>query len=291
MKRNLKLIKLNYLERSSGEEWRVEELNFGSFNLIVGRNATGKSRLLRGIARVAAELSGELPASGSRREFTLELDVKNAEARREWASRLQYFPFSGWMNFRRDVTVRLNVEEVFRQGSERFDKRFCERVMESMERVGYSVADILEVEQKTGACQLAVIEQKNQKERAFRHLSQAHQRTLTLLIYYTFLALEGAPTTVLVDDFAEGLDFEHATRLGRYFFDQSKGSPLQMILATNDRYVMNVVPIENWTVLVEDGSTTRVFNYQNSKKRFDDFKYTGLNHFDFFSMDFAQDRA
>ena len=65
----------------------------------------------------------------------------------------------------------------------------------------------------------------------------------------------------------------------------------EFILATNDRYVMNVVPLESWTVLVDDTNRTKVFNYFNSKQKFDDFKFTGLSNFDFFSMDFARHPA
>lgn len=287
----MKLIRLNYSERSQGEEWQVEELTFGNFNLVVGRNATGKSRLLRGIARVASELSGEAHQSTSKSHFTLELDEDSAAARTAWATHLQYFPFSGHMVFRRDGTLRLSVEDTFRSGMENFGKMFCDRVTEAMEQVGYNIRDIVEVERKPGTRALALTEPKHKKETSFRHLSQGQQRALALLIYYTFLELEKKPATVLVDDFAEGLDFERATRLGKLFFEGNKNSKLQLILATNDRYVMNVVPIEHWTVLVEDGTTTRVFNYKNSRQKFDDFRYTGLNNFDFFSMDFAQDRA
>lgn len=285
----MKLIRFNYSEKSDGEEWRVEDLTFGDFNLIVGRNATGKSRLLRGIARVAAGLSGEAPQSSARSHFTLQLDAENPEARSEWGTRLQYLPFSGQMDLRRDRTLRLGADEAFKLGMEKFGQVFCDRVMELMDRAGYGVAGIMELEQeKPGACRLAMIQGKHGRETAYRHLSQAQQRTVTLLIIYTFLALENKPATVLVDDFAEGLDFEHAKRLGKLALEENRTSPLQLILATNDRYVMNVVPLEYWTVLVEDGSTTRVFNYQNSKQKFDDFKFTGLNNFDFFSMDFAQ---
>ena len=237
---------------------------------------------------MAAELSGEANQSTSRIHFELKLDNDSSAARTEWAKSMQYFPFSGHMVFRRDGTSRLSVEETFRLGTEKFGQAFCDQVMSWMERVGYSVADIMEVERKPGTRGLAVIEPRHQKETAFRHLSQAQQRTLTLLVYLTFLELEKKPVTVLVDDFAEGLDFERARQLGKVILEKNKESALQLILATNDRYVMNVVPIELWTVLVEDGTTTRVFNYLNSKQKFDDFKFTGLNNFDFFSMDFAQ---
>ena len=126
---------------------------------------------------------------------------------------------------------------------------------------------------------------------ALRRLSQGQQRTLALIIYLTLLESDSRPATVLIDDFAEGLDFVHAGLFTRFLLDRLPHSPLQFIVATNDRYVMNAVPLEHWTILVEQGTKTRVFNYANSRERFDNFKFTGLCNFDFFSMDFADGEA
>jgi hypothetical protein len=126
---------------------------------------------------------------------------------------------------------------------------------------------------------------------SLRKLSQAQQRTLTLLTYMTLLERSKTPASLLIDDFGEGLDFESARRLTTLVLRISEAAPLQFIIATNDRYVMNVVPLEFWTVLVDDAKRTRVFNYSNSKQKFDDFKFTGLSNFDFFSMDFARQEA
>jgi hypothetical protein len=48
---------------------------------------------------------------------------------------------------------------------------------------------------------------------------------------------------------------------------------------------MNKVPLQSWTVLQREGGRIRVFNYQNSKATFDDFKFTGLSNFDFLAYD------
>jgi hypothetical protein len=57
-------------------------------------------------------------------------------------------------------------------------------------------------------------------------------------------------------------------------------------MSTNDRFVMNNVPLEYWQVIQRDGGKCKIFNYKNSKEKFDDFEYTGLNNFDFLATDF-----
>jgi energy-coupling factor transporter ATP-binding protein EcfA2 len=310
------LSKFNYWEQKGpGEEWQIEGLVFGPFNLVVGRNATGKTRLLKAIARAAAEQSGEATRFvGSARFETVLPDVrensefpeaKNAtgpelarwrsEASAEWGRRVQYFPFAGKMNLKAPgqdgAFVRLELAEAFRHGEARLGAGFHQRVVEWMNEVGYPINDIQVEESAKGGYALAVKEVKRTALTPFSRLSQGEQRALTFLTFLARLEAENKAATVLVDDFGEGLDFERARRATEFLLRRMPESKLQFIIATNDRYVMNTVPLEYWTVLVEEGNRTRVFNYANSKQKFDDFKFTGLNNFDFFSMDFASPEA
>jgi hypothetical protein len=50
---------------------------------------------------------------------------------------------------------------------------------------------------------------------------------------------------------------------------------------------MNRVPLEEWVVLQRKGTHIYSKNNDNSKKLFEDFKFTGLSNFSFFEMDFA----
>ena len=286
----LNLLRFNYWEREpSGEEWEIEPLTFGKFNLIVGRNAAGKTRLLKAIARIAAQLSGELRVL--RREFRYDLEVESdgADAKAVWAKSLQYFPFTTRMNLKRHKApppTFLDVAEVYSKGVREFGGRFEDTIRSRLRSVGYPAESLQSVAQPAS---LEVKQPGRTVTTPFRKLSQAQQRTLTFLIFLTLLELEHHPATLLVDDFAEGLDFESAIAFTKLLLDLK--SPLQFILTSNDRYVMNTVPLEQWTVLVEEGTRTRVFNYHNSKQKIDDFKFTGLSNFDFFSMDFARSPA
>ncbi len=311
----MKLIQFKYWERSeSGEEWEIEKLTFGKFNLIVGRNATGKTRLLKAISRVAGEFSGEAqstrrvmqvefipdeppPAANASPETAAAADPASLRtaANAEWGRRAQYFPFAGRMNFKThgpgESLHRLELPYAYQRACETSGPSFRDQVLQAMQEVGYTLSDVLLAEPRPGSLELLVKEPKRATYTPVRWLSQGQQRTLALITFLALLESDPRPATVLIDDFGEGLDFEHAQRFTKSLLNRLSSSPLQFIIATNDRYVMNAVPLEYWSVLVEEGSKTLVFNYANSKERFDSFKFTGLCNFDFFSMDFAEREA
>jgi hypothetical protein len=99
--------------------------------------------------------------------------------------------------------------------------------------------------------------------------------------------LKKLSTTILIDDIGEGLDFDRSSRLIKLLIEiAEKNDNIQLIMSTNDRFVMNNVPLEYWQVIQRNGGECKVFNYQNSKGKFDEFEYTGLNNFDFLRTDF-----
>jgi hypothetical protein len=57
-------------------------------------------------------------------------------------------------------------------------------------------------------------------------------------------------------------------------------------MSTNDQFIMNAVNIEHWAVIVREGNKISLFNYENSREIFEEFKFTGLNNFDFYASEF-----
>ena len=113
-------------------------------------------------------------------------------------------------------------------------------------------------------------------------------RAFSLLIQINFALLNGTPSCIIIDDIGEGLDFDRSCALIELLMEKVKGSSVQLVMATNDRFVMNKVPLEYWTVLRREEGKTRIYNYANSKEIFDEFSFTGLNNFDFLATDFLQ---
>ena len=117
-------------------------------------------------------------------------------------------------------------------------------------------------------------------------MSQGMFRVLSLLIQINYSQMAEKSTCILIDDIGEGLDFDRSCRLIDLLRDKTKTSNIQLILSTNDRFVMNRVPLEEWSVLNRQGNHVQVLNNDNSKRLFEDFKFTGLSNFSFLEMDF-----
>lgn len=118
-------------------------------------------------------------------------------------------------------------------------------------------------------------------------MSQGMFRVLSLLMQVNYSQMTGKPTCILIDDIGEGLDFDRSCRLIDLLREKTKSSKIQLILTTNDRFIMNRVPLEEWSVIRRERSQVTVLNHDNSKEIFDEFKFTGLSNFSFLEMDFA----
>jgi energy-coupling factor transporter ATP-binding protein EcfA2 len=120
-----------------------------------------------------------------------------------------------------------------------------------------------------------------------QEMSQGMFSTLALIILVVYHTMKKSASTILIDDIGEGLDYDRSAKLINLLIELAeKNDNIQLIMSTNDRFVMNNVPLEYWQVIQRSGSECKVFNYQNSKEKFDEFKYMGLNNFDFLATDF-----
>jgi AAA domain, putative AbiEii toxin, Type IV TA system len=122
-------------------------------------------------------------------------------------------------------------------------------------------------------------------------MSQGMYRALSLLAQVNYYALARKNTCILADDIGEGLDFERSCAMIDLLRRKAHESEafLQLVMSTNNRFVMNRVPLEEWCLLQREGHHVRVRNYANSKDSFERFKMTGLNNFDFLRYDFINE--
>lgn len=109
-------------------------------------------------------------------------------------------------------------------------------------------------------------------------------RVLALLIHVNFAQFKGSASSLLVDDIGEGLDFDRSCRLIELLRKKAATYNFQLVMSTNDKFVMNQVPLDEWTVLHRSRNVVHVRNQTNSSAAFDDFKFTGLSNFSFFEM-------
>ncbi len=117
-------------------------------------------------------------------------------------------------------------------------------------------------------------------------MSQGMFRALSILVQFNYSEMAKKATCILVDDIGEGLDFDRSCLLIDLLRRKSEKSGVQLVLSTNDRFVMNKVPLKEWSVLQRRGGNVKVCNYENSRDVFEDFKFTGLSNFSFLEMDF-----
>jgi len=119
-----------------------------------------------------------------------------------------------------------------------------------------------------------------------REMSQGMFRALSLLVQLNFSLLSQTTSCILIDDIGEGLDYERSKSLIDLIIEKVIDSPVQVIMTTNDRFVMNNISLKYWSVIHRVPKKSLFYNDRNSKAIFDDFKYTGLSNFDFLSTEF-----
>ena len=375
----MRLKSLEYKEFVGAEpEWRLEGLSLGPINLIVGKNATGKSRVINVISGLGRLLSGQMKEvaisgsfhvffeDGSRRlEYDLEVETLHVvresfsidgqtvlqrgrggsgkiraqdiegEARdmrfqttdrelavvarrdeiqhpflqplHDWGASVLHFEFGKGMghgNLGLAVKVSMpqpeNIERdqvvlLLGDGQKRFGDAFSRAVIADMQHVGYDLEELkvappLHLRLLTPLPgDLVGVATKERSLRCFTDqpsMAQGMFRALSLLIQLNYALMRRKPACVLIDDIGEGLDFERACDLVGLLREKALENDFQLVMSTNDRFVMNKVPLKEWAVLQREGQVVRVRNYVNSREAFEEFEFTGLSNFDFFATDY-----
>lgn len=355
--------------RYAGEprEWSIvgrdgDYAYFGNMNLLVGKNASGKSRTLNVIREIANLLAGRInlkqaisPSEHFELIFTGEnyhykyiltfkdrivaeeiltlndktiLDRKNkifpddkldalngvkefepAVASQDpdgkpyfkdlvfWGQSLRNYLFANQLEKSRLVKDYTQVSEddqeiddpdvliyTFFKGRELFGDTFISEIKSGMEKLGYAVSDI-DIQESDGGYGL-YIEEEGEYIVSQREMSQGMFRALSLFIMLCFARLSDMSFCMLVDDMGEGLDFESSQKIIDIVIKKVNKSNMQFFMTTNDRHVMNQISLKYWSVIGRDHTESVFYDYVNSKDIFDDFKYTGLNNFDFLATDF-----
>ncbi|MFV3331888.1 hypothetical protein ACNFIA_13225 [Pseudomonas sp. NY15437] len=371
------LKKIRYEEfKGSQRHWKLEECEFTKTNLVVGKNSTGKSRLVNLISALAHLITGKtskLFTSGSwdieigsnnetiRYQLFLENSTVISESLSEngvirftrkgsngeiwyaeenkfikivmpedqiipssrrddlqhpfvtklhkWATLTEQHLFGSDYGKNQYVTgetvTRLfkNIDSpefdtssptiTYIKGYEKYKKKFDRAIINDMEKLGYNLADVgctdLDLKipgSNTSLFGLFTREKYSKANCEQMNISQGQFRALALTIHINYLKMSKNQKLLLIDDVGEGLDYERATGMIDVLMKTAEESDIQIIMTSNDKFVMNKVPLENWIVLKRTNSTVKNFTSKNSKEKFEDFKFMGLNNFDIFSSDF-----
>jgi energy-coupling factor transporter ATP-binding protein EcfA2 len=200
-----------------------------------------------------------------------------------------------------DVSALVDsASQVYGNTHARFQADYRNAVVDDMNFVGYDVDDVRLapfagfIVNGSSPMALAV------KERALScyvmqdSMSQGMYRALAIIvqfnanIFWTRSSMVGREPKmgdsplILIDDIGEGLDHERSRKLIKLLMDKALEHKIQLVMSTNDRYVMNYVSLEHWSVLQRKGSVVHAIDHANSKEVFEEFSYSGLSNFDFF---------
>jgi energy-coupling factor transporter ATP-binding protein EcfA2 len=220
----------------------------------------------------------------------------------EWASSLRFYQFGGIMQGALAVFAPIGrpindrdqnaIAAIFREGSTLYKDAFTDSIKRDLAEIDYEI-DSVELSTPISVRLSGVGTQPvsiNVREKDLNGItdqigmSTGMFRVLALLIHVNFAQFNGSASSVLIDDIGEGLDFERSCRLIKLLREKSYDYNFQLVMSTNDKFVMNNVPLEEWTVLHRSKNVVHVRNYENSRAAFDDFKFTGLSNFSFFEV-------
>jgi hypothetical protein len=185
-----------------------------------------------------------------------------------------------------------DVVSTYSRAFEKYGAPFDQAVIRDMQTLGYDLSDVgtddmrqmnAGIKMHEPILGLFVTEVGFNFKLPQFAMSQGMYRALALVIHLNVASFEKRRTLVLVDDIGEGLDFERSVSLIDVLIRHSKEAGLQAIMTTNDRFVMNRVPLENWSLLRREGSVVRAHTARNSPKEFADFKFLGLSNFELFT--------
>lgn len=192
-----------------------------------------------------------------------------------------------------------NVVAVFSKGIIEYGKEYVQSIIDDMRKIGYHLEDaslqIVRVKEmgEIGHEEiLPIVKGIQVKEKnldtitSHFSISSGMFRAMSLIIQLNYLLLSGMSGCIVIDDIGEGLDYSRSTALINLLINKVKDTDMQMIMSTNDRFVMNSVPLRYWSLIHHIHRKSVIHNYFNSKERFEEFEFTGLSNFDFFSSDY-----
>lgn len=202
-----------------------------------------------------------------------------------WAENTYYIPFS----LLKDRTMfeiadnKNNLSDYLLS----FTQEQKERVIQKVKTLNYHITNVNV--RKFGEFKLPFItEEKVETKLPILSLSTGMVCVIYILVILEYLSAHNMPSCILIDDFCEGLDYERSKQLGKLIFDYSYEQGTDLIVSSNDSFLMDVVPTDKWIILTREGSVVGNLSQQTHPDLFEDFSFTGLNNFTLFSSNYIE---
>jgi energy-coupling factor transporter ATP-binding protein EcfA2 len=270
-------------------EWKVEKCQFSRFNLIIGKNVSGKSRLLKAIGRLTDLLRGVEIVKTENHEWRVLFDTGKPNYYIEYSLKIQ----EGLVNKEQLIVCR-------------DASRYVLLVLLDRNQLGESSvwAENLQEDVKFQVHKTKTVIAEPENYIQYRYTQYPFLELLyfwsSRINFYNFGTtlnksvipfISGDPAldiskTVVVDDFGCRLDHESSPIIAKYLVEYSNRSPAQFILTTNNQFVVNSVPLDCLSIIERSSNIIKLHNIFNSREKFEEFKFIGLNNFDLFTSEF-----
>ncbi len=279
----------------------LERFTVNGERLLDRKNARGRIKAVQLKKTISFEAPPNALAAVMRRD---RIQHPFFESLHQWASSLKHYLFGsdfGKSNLAvfdekqketpPNAPIELEQKQVvglYKQYRKKLGAKFDRAILADMKAMGYPSQEIglMNVPGVQGlkmpVWQLYLKEKDLRCRTSQINMSQGMFRALALTMQLNASALSKSADCVLIDDVSEGLDFDRASRLISLLIAKAEKGNFQLIMTTNDRFVMNSVPLKYWSLIVRKKSVVDVLNERNSPSLFKDFQYTGLSNFDFF---------
>lgn len=202
-----------------------------------------------------------------------------------WAENTFFLPFSTLKS--RTMFELANKKNNLSDYLLSFTSEQKERIILNANKLNYKITQI-KVE-KIGDAKLPFIVENGVKSPLpIFSLSTGMVCTIYILVLLEYLSTHDKPSCILIDDFSEGLDYERSKQLGRLIFDYSLEHDIDLIVSSNDSFLMDEISTDNWIILSRNGSIVKSISQRTHPDLFDEFSFTGLNNFTLFSSNFIK---
>jgi len=214
----------------------------------------------------------------------------------EWAEKTIFYSFATPLGRYNYCLVKESEEDYSLKETDKVVKNYIkakqkyeildEKIESDLKKINYVIENI-GVEKGTnnqGEVRVLFVKERDLKGKTYQfEMSQGMFRALSIIIQLNICILDNRGELIVIDDIGEGLDYERSSELIKLIVEKTKESKAQVIMTTNDRFVMNNIDLDYWQVIRRDAGNIKLYNKNNSKEVFEEFQYTGLNNFEFLS--------
>lgn len=205
----------------------------------------------------------------------------------QWAEHTSIFVFSNITTSPHSLSpYAISNEPLLPVMFESIDDEMREVLKGYLKDLGYEIDRIEEFEKPNGVKTIRLYETGIDKPLSPFDLSNGMFRVFCALLYMIYSATLSVARCLIVDDMGEGLDFKRSSQLGKIMFDFCEKNHIQLIITSNDSFLMDTVSLEHWNILKREGGEVRSISYHSNPSLFDKFSRTGLGNFDLLSSNF-----